>query len=125
MSRIKSENTKLELLGFDILKRTPFRFRKHPSHIYGRPDAALKRLKIAIFFDSDFWHGYDYKKSLKQRLPNDFWVEKIARNIKRDTEVTSKLKKEGWIVIRLWEHEIEKQPEACLRQIIKTTNTFC
>ena len=119
MSKIRGKNTLLELSGFEILKKTSVRFRKHPKKVFGNPDAALKLYKIAIFFDSDFWHGFDYENSLKQRLPNDYWVRRIFRNVQRDNEVTSKLTSEGWAVMRFWEHEIEKKPDDCIRRVVK------
>lgn len=118
MSRIRGKNTQLETLGFNILKAAGVRFRKYPQKIYGKPDAASKKLRIAFFFDSDFWHGYDFENTLKKRLPNDYWVQRIARNVQRDLDVTFKLQSEGWTVVRLWEHEIEKQPEMCVQKLI-------
>lgn len=119
MSKIKGKGTKLEDKGFLLLRSAGMRFRKHPKGIFGRPDAANKKFKIAFFFDSDFWHGFNYSTTLKKRLPNAFWIEKIARNIKRDVLVTKRLKKEGWVVIRFWEHDLTKQPERSMRRVLK------
>lgn len=123
MSRIRSKNTLLELLGFNILKKTGAKFRQHPKGIYGKPDAALKNRRIAVFFDSDFWHGFDFNNTLKQRLPNEYWINRIEKNIQRDNEVTFFLRDKGWIVIRLWEHDIEKDREGCLNKIVSALKT--
>ena len=116
MSRIRGKNTLLELSGFELLKKTNLRFRRHPRGIYGKPDAALKNRKIAVFFDSEFWHGFKFKE-FKKRLPNDYWVRKIENNRRRDKLVTKELKKNGWTVIRFWESELFKKPEDCLKEI--------
>jgi len=118
MSHIKSKGTTLEEKGFKILKDAGFHYRKHPKGIYGKPDAGNKSKKIAVFFDSDFWHGYELKKTLK-RMPNDYWVEKIKRNALRDKIVTKRLISKGWKVLRLWEHEIEKMPDKCIKKLEK------
>ncbi|MDP3685323.1 MAG: DUF559 domain-containing protein, partial [bacterium] len=86
------------------------------------PDAANKRRKIAVFFDSDFWHGYNYKRTLKRKLRDGFWRQKIEYNIGRGKKVTRVLKKEGWTVIRFWGHDILKNPGKCVkivREILK------
>ena len=119
MSKIRAKGTKLEDKGFVLLGATGVRFRKHPKGIYGKPDAANKKARIAFFFDSDFWHGFNYDASLKKRLPSVFWIDKIARNIKRDLLVTKHLKDEGWLVLRFWEHDLVKRPEYCSRRVKK------
>lgn len=70
----------------------------------------------SVFVDGDFWYGYNYNK-LKPKLKNDFWVKKITRNIERDKEVNQKLKEIGWNVLRLWEHEINKDLGKCIKKI--------
>lgn len=83
------------------------RFRKHPSGIIGKPDAANKSKKIAIFFDSEFWHGFDWtnrKKNIKSNTA--FWLPKIERNIARDELVNEKLLQGGWKVIRIWQRDL-------------------
>ena len=117
MSLIRSQGTKFEARGFEILRRAGLSYRKHPKGILGKPDAANKSRKIAIFFDSDFWHGYDYERTLKAKLRNAFWQQKIEYNIKRGKEVTRELRKQGWTVIRFWGHDILKNPEKCMRVI--------
>ena len=76
--------------------------------------------KIAVFCDSEFWHGYDWEnrnQDIKTR--REFWVSKIERNIQRDVDVTEKLRQEGWIVLRFWGKEIKKDPQKCAERIIE------
>ncbi|MEN6511770.1 MAG: very short patch repair endonuclease [Chloroherpetonaceae bacterium] len=122
MSKIKSQNTKLELDFLKLLsaKLYPmgYRYRKHYRGIYGVPDVVFVAPKVAIFIDSEFWHGYQFDKN-KKFLKTDFWLKKITRNIARDKEVNKKLKKEGWKVLRFWESRIKKQPEKVLSSIME------
>ncbi|OIO55826.1 hypothetical protein AUJ46_00205 [Candidatus Peregrinibacteria bacterium CG1_02_54_53] len=107
MSNIKGKLTGLEQIGWEILKEAGFTFRKHPKGIFGKPDAANKSKKIAVFFDSEFWHGYKWKIRKGNIKSNQvFWVAKIERNIARDKAVNVRLRSEGWTVIRLWEHQL-------------------
>lgn len=118
MSLIRSKDTKFEEKCFLLLRATKLRFRRHPKGIYGNPDAANKSKKIAVFFDSDFWHGYDWKNQKGDfRSRKEFWIPKITRNIERDKEVNRKLRKNGWRVVRVWEHEL-KHPDKSIRKII-------
>ncbi len=113
MSRIRSQGTKLEAKLEEILISLHCPYEKHPK-IYGKPDFAFLEQKIAIFADSDFWHGFDWEKnSLELKTNREFWVKKIERNMARDVEVTTYLQQEGWKVIRLWGHDILKKPDWC------------
>lgn len=124
MSKIKGKNTRMEVKFFALLKEAGFRFRKYPKKIFGNPDAANKSAKIAFFYDSAFWHGYDWKNR-KQRLRSNkkFWIAKIERNIARDREVNRSLKKNGWRVVRVWEHELgKKSREKTIRKLQRVFN---
>ena len=119
MSRIRSQGTKLEETLEDILKSIPVEYDKHPK-IFGKPDFAYSGIKMAVFADSDFWHGFDWdKKRLEIKTNKDFWRTKIERNMARDTEVTAKLEQEGWLVVRLWGHDILRKPAECRSNIEK------
>jgi DNA mismatch endonuclease (patch repair protein) len=118
MSNIRSKNTTAEKVVFKALRKDGIYFQKHYKKAPGNPDIALPKKKIAIFIDGDFWHGYKYKV-LKQRLPKKYWLKKIEDNIKRDKRNRAKLKREGWKVLRIWEHDIEKNPEKSLEKIVK------
>lgn len=117
MSKIRSENTKVENLIFRELRKRKIYFQKHYKRVVGNPDVALPRKKKAIFIDGDFWHGNNFKK-LKERLPKNYWQKKIEKNIKRDLVNTIKLKKQGWKVLRIWESDIYKNKEKIIEKII-------
>jgi DNA mismatch endonuclease Vsr len=118
MSRIRSEGTKLEAKLEEIMRTIDARYVKHPK-IFGKPDFAYPEPRIAVFADSDFWHGYNWQnKKLEIKTNRDFWIKKIERNMQRDEEVTRRLKEQGWSVVRLWGHDISRQPEKC-RSIIE------
>ena len=85
------------------------RFRKNSKHVYGHPDISIRKYKIAIFCDGDFWHGYDWENRKDEIKSNrDYWIPKIERNMRKDIEVNHILESMGWTVIRVWEHEIRK-----------------
>ena len=77
------------------------RYRKNAKTVYGKPDIAFIGKKIAVFCDSEFFHGYDWENKNKEIKSNrDFWIPKIEKNMQRDREVTEKLTSEGWTVLR-------------------------
>ncbi len=119
MSKIRSKNTKAEILVFRELRKQGVYFQKHYSKVPRKPDIALPREKKAIFIDGDFWHGYNFKKQ-KDRLPQKYWVAKIDGNIKRDRKNRTLLRKNGWQVLRIWEHELKgKKFDKAIDKIIK------
>ena len=113
MSRIRSKDTKIEKKVASLLRKNKIHYRRFPK-LFGSPDFVVEK-KILVFCDGDFWHGYKYEK--KKRPPKKFWREKIERNMARDRKVTGKLRRDGWSVVRLWEHDIAKKPEKCIRKI--------
>ena len=118
MSRIKSKNTKAEVLIFKELRKRGIYFQKHYKRAAGNPDIALPRKKKAVFIDGDFWHGWKFKKN-KKRLPKKYWVEKIESNIARDKKNRAKLRKEGWQVLRVWEHAAFKNHDKIVEKIVE------
>ncbi len=118
MSKIRSKNTRPELLVFRELRKRKIYFYKHYAKIPGKPDIALPRKKIAVFIDGDFWHGYKFKIQ-RQRLPRKYWVKKIENNIIRDRKVSRELRRMGWQVLRIWEHEIRLKQNNALSKIAK------
>jgi len=126
MSSIKSKNSQMELKLRRKLFSLGYRYRVHYKKIYGKPDIIFPRQKIAIFCDSHFWHGYKFNKALKGKLKTNrnYWVNKIEKNIKRDKIVTKRLKNEGWIVIRFWEHQIQNKLDFCVQKIEKYISKY-
>lgn len=116
MSKIRSKNTRVEVLVFKELQRRKIYFQKHYKRAVGSPDIALPRKKKAVFIDGDFWHGYQFSKQ-RERLPKKYWQGKIESNIKRDRRVRVKLKREGWKVLRVWEHEVLKNFDKTMKKI--------
>lgn len=101
-----------------------YRYRKNYKSIIGRPDIAFPSLKIAIFCDSEFWHGYDWEnRKFDFHINREFWWRKIKRNVDRDQNVNSILDKEGWIVLRFWGKDIKKDLENCICQIEEVIKT--
>jgi DNA mismatch endonuclease (patch repair protein) len=116
MSRIRSRDTKIEKSMASLLRKNKLHYRRFPR-VFGSPDFVVEK-KVLVFCDGDFWHGYGYDK--KKRPRKKFWRNKIERNMGRDRKVTRKLRADGWSVVRLWEHDIEKRPESCVRKIKKS-----
>lgn len=115
MQAIKSKDTTIELALRKALWSKGIRYRKNYKMLIGKPDIVITKTKIAVFCDSDFWHGYDWEnRNHKIKSNRDYWIPKIERNIQRDREVTGALEKAGWTVFRFWEHQIKKELEICV-----------
>lgn len=118
MKAVKSKDSSIELLLRQELWSRGLRYRKNVKSIFGKPDIAFIGKKIAVFCDSEFWHGYAwdiYKEDFQSN--QSFWIPKIERNMQRDLEVTEKLRSEGWIVLRFWGREITNHTKECADQI--------
>lgn len=114
MQHIRNKDSEIELLLRKELWRRGLRYRKNVRSITGCPDIVFKRLKIAIFCDSEFWHGYDWdhrKYDIKSN--QEFWINKIENNIIRDQKVNTILKSEGWCVLRFWGKDIKNNLAKC------------
>lgn len=99
MAKIKSKNTKPEIFFRKVLWKSGIRYRVHVSGLPGNPDIVNRKLKIVIFIDGGFWHGYDWDvKREKIKSNKDFWVPKIERNMQRDREINEKLYDLGYKV---------------------------
>lgn len=114
MSNIKSANTKLEQNFFRILEEKNISHIKHPA-LFGKPDCRIGNL--LIFVDSDFWHGWRFKR-WKNRLPQKYWVAKIERNIKRDKQKFRILRKQGFRLIRIWEHQLKNSSDTVISKVV-------
>ena len=108
MSKIRSKNTKAELIVFRYLRQNKIYFQKHYNRVPGSPDVALPRKKIAVFIDGDFWHGKTIDRVM-ERGADDFWANKITRNIERDKEQELVLINNGWKIMRIWESDIMRK----------------
>jgi DNA mismatch endonuclease, patch repair protein len=115
MSRIRSSDTKPELVVRRLTHARGLRFRIHVGDLPGRPDLVFARAKVVVFVDGDFWHGWRFPQGRTKLSP--YWEGKIAGNRKRDRSNFRRLRCEGWIVVRLWEHEVETEPNECVDRI--------
>ncbi len=123
MQAIKSYGTKCEVLLAKALWKEGFRYRKNDKTVFGKPDLTFKKYKIAVFVDSEYFHGKDWETE-KYRIKSnrDFWWKKIEGNIQRDARVNEELKKDGWEVIRFWSKEIKDNLDHCVQVIAETIN---
>jgi len=121
MSHIRSKDTSIEMKLRKALWLKGYRYRKNYKELPGKPDIALTKYKIAIFCDSEFFHGKDWYKVLRPRIRKgknpEFWEKKILRNMERDDENNKELLYMGWTVIRFWGDEITKNTDECVRVI--------
>lgn len=118
MRAVKNKDSKIELILRKELWAKGYRYRKNYSKLIGKPDIVLPKYKIAIFCDSEFWHGYDWENRKNDFKSNkEFWIKKIERNIKRDIEVTNLLTVQGWSVLRFWGKQIENDVNSCIEKI--------
>jgi len=118
MQAIKSKNTKDEILLAKALWHLGHRYRKNNNTVYGKPDLTFKKYKLAIFIDSEYFHGKDWETE-KNRIKTNrkFWWSKIEGNIQRDLRVNEQLINKGWIVLRYWCKEIRKNLAYCVNEI--------
>lgn len=118
MRAVKSKNSIIEQKLRKALWRKGYRYRVHYAKLVGKPDIVLLGPKIAIFCDSEFWHGFDWEHRKHDIKSNrDFWFPKIERNIERDKQVTQELQRNGWKVLRIWGNEIKDHLDSCIRLI--------
>lgn len=120
MSHIRSKDTSIELILRKALWHKGIRYRKNYRKLPGTPDIAITKYRIAIFCDSEFFHGKDWEK-LKLRLQNGsnstYWLKKISRNMERDQDVEKSLRFREWIVLRFWGNDIAQNTEECVKVI--------
>jgi len=124
MQAVKSSGSKIERMFQDALLKKGYSYETNYNQALGKPDIAFVELKVAVFCDSDFWHGYDWgtrKHDIKS--DRDFWWKKIERNIERDKEVSRTLEEQGWTVLRFWGHDIFTDLDACVQAVESAIKT--
>lgn len=125
MQAIRSKDTSIEFSLRKELWSRGIHYRKNCKTIPGHPDIAFIGKKVAVFCDSEFWHGYDWDNRKEDIHSNrDFWIGKIERNIQRDLKVNEILKNDGWIVIRFWGNDIKKDVRKCADIICDALGIF-
>jgi len=120
MKKIKSYNTKYEVLLRKELWKNGVRYRINVKKLPGSPDIVINKHKLIVFVDGEFWHGHNWlEKREKIKSNRNFWIPKIERNMERDLENNKALKTQGYKVLRFWEHELKKDINKCLRKILR------
>lgn len=123
MQAVKNKDSKIECLLRHELWNRGLRYRKNVNSVFGHPDIAFIGKKVAVFCDSEFWHGYDWEKRKNDIKSNkEFWISKIERNIARDVEVNTYLTSHGWTVLRFWGKQIQKDAAGCADLIEEEVN---
>ena len=114
MQAIKNRDSEIEILLRKELWRRGLRYRKNVNKVFGKPDIVFMSKKVAVFCDSEFWHGYNWEERKNDfKSHQEFWIPKIERNMERDREVTRRLEAEGWTVLRFWGNDIKKRLVYC------------
>lgn len=120
MKQVKNKDSAIEIALRKELWNRGLRYQKNVTKIFGKPDLVFKGKKVAVFCDSEFWHGYNWEERKKDfKSHQEFWIPKIERNIQRDIEVTEELQKQGWKVLRFWGKEIKNNVSSCADKIEK------
>ena len=120
MQAIKSKDTTIELALRKALWGKGIRYRKNYKMLIGKPDIAITKYKLAVFCDSEYWHGYDWENRNQRIKSNrEYWIPKIERNMARNKEVNAALEAEGWTVIRFWKRQIRKELDKCVDEVMK------
>ena len=124
MQAVKNKDSQIELLLRKELWRRGLRYRKNVNGIFGKPDIVFLGKKVAVFCDSEFWHGFNWEERKKDfKSQQEFWIPKIERNMARDIEVTEKLEADGWTVLRFWGKDIKKNTAHCAELIEKVVTS--
>lgn len=123
MRAVKNKGSHIENLLAKELWARGYRYRRNSKYIYGKPDISIKKFKIAVFCDSEFWHGYNWETKKHEIKSNvAFWHKKIEGNLARDLKVNEILEREGWRVLRFWGNEIKKNVMNCVDKIEQQIN---
>lgn len=116
MARIRGRDTAPELALAAELRRLRFRFDSQARDLPGRPDFVFRSTRVAVFVDGDFWHGWKFNE-WRDKL-SEKWEEKIDANRQRDIRNSVLLQQDGWVVLRIWEHEVMADASACAAKVI-------
>ncbi|WNY26017.1 very short patch repair endonuclease [Methanolapillus millepedarum] len=125
MQAVKNKGSKIEQILQEALTERGYTFTINDSSVVGKPDIVFHEEKIAVFCDSEFFHGWNWevkKNEIKTR--REFWIPKIERNMERDAEVNKELQRDGWIVLRFWGKDIKKNTGECVKEIERMVWAF-
>lgn len=119
MQHNRSRDTKPERRLRRALWGCGVRYRKNVTRLPGCPDLCIRKYKIVIFVDGDFWHGLNWESKRDRFVTNsDFWISKIERNRERDLQITAFYQAHGWEVLRFWESDIMKHLGRCVSSVL-------
>lgn len=122
MGCIRNKDSGIEIAIRKLLYEMGYRYRKNYKKLPGKPDMVITASKLAIFVDACFWHGCP-KHGKLPTSNRKFWREKIGNNKKRDRAINILLKKMGYKVLRIWEHQIKSEnTEKLGKKISKMAN---
>lgn len=119
MSRIRSRDTGPEIKLRKLLFSEGLRGYRISAKLPGKPDIVFRKYKLAVFIDGCFWHKCP-KCFISPETRKKFWHDKIKSNVERDNKINRILEKDGWTVVRFWEHDVRKRPDKCVKKIIHT-----
>ena len=121
MQRIKSKNTKAEIMLRKALWHNGIRYRKNYKELPGTPDIAITKFRVAVFVDGDFWHarGHEHNPGEQIHTNLSYWSKKLKRNIERDKDVNQGLLEMGWLVLRYWDSDVKNDCSACVKDIMQ------
>jgi len=117
MQNIRSSGSVAERMFMKELRRQKIYFAKNVKSLVGKPDVVFRRKKIAVFIDSDFWHG-NPKLFRMPKTNIDYWRNKICTNINRDKKVNKELKFQGWTILRFWEYDVRRKLDGCISKLM-------
>lgn len=107
MAKVKSKNTKIELVVRKFLFAKGFRYRLNVKTLPGKPDIVLKKYRTVILVNGCFWHGHDCSIYKTPTTRVEFWLNKIERNRERDEKVRNQLRQLGWRTMVVWECQLK------------------
>lgn len=119
MQSIRATDTKMETQFRSELYRRGLRYRTNYAQLVGKPDIVFVSRKVVIFLDSCFWHQCPLHANMP-KVNRRYWIPKFTRNKRRDLEVNAELRKEGWYVIRFWEHQLKNNLDKCIQRVEST-----
>ena len=120
MSQIRSKDTTPERMIAAALRDIGLDFEQHSSDLAGKPDFVFRDAKVTVFVDGNFWHGFRFP--LWEHKLIEKWRDKIAATRSRDSRNFAKLRRLGWRVLRIWEHQVESDSSACAERIAEAIN---
>jgi len=121
MSRIRGKDTGPELALAQAMAEHRWEWESHARDLPGRPDFVLRSIKVAVFVDGDFWHGWRFPE-WRDKL-SEKWEEKIEANRRRDRRNRRSLQRMGWKVVRIWEHQLKGNLAGCVKRLREAIET--